>query len=130
MMRETSYDGVKHGGFLSGPAGNTAVATVEPVDAYCLEPADAPLPDLDRDATFRIPTVDGRTTTVVAHLSAADYGRLHLHIRSPERDQLYQDDSIFCDWTRLDDGARGTGVLELGKHLSGPGIADRVGRRG
>lgn len=129
VMRDTSYDGVKHGGFHSSAAGNVAVASVEPDDAYWLDPPNEPLPPLDRDPTFRITTVDGRTTTVVAHLSGTDYGRLYLNARSPDRAQLYQDEQIFCDYTRLDDGARGTGVLELGKHLAGEGIADRVGRR-
>lgn len=129
VMREVHYDGVKHGGFVSTADGNRAVARVEPDDAYWMDPPNEPLPALDRDVTFTVTTVDGERTAVVAHLSGRDYGRLHLNARSADRAQVYQDVEIFCDYTRVADGARGAGVLELGKHLAGEGIADRVGRR-
>ena len=43
--------------------------------------------------------------------------------------QIYQDAQIFCQFTLDDTGQRGAGLLELGKHLEGEGIADRIGRR-
>ena len=124
VMRETSYPAPKPGGFVASEAGNVAVLDVDTSEAYWLTPNE-PLPALDKDVRYVVRTVDGQTHTVTAHISEP-YGALHLNARAPERDQAYQDVQIFCDYTLEETGERGTGVLELGKHLHGPGIADTV----
>lgn len=123
VMTETSYPHAKHGGFLSDAAGNVAVAQVDTGEAYWTAPGQ-PLGDLDRDVSYRVTGVDGRSVTVTAHLTAP-YGRLFLNARSPDRSQVYLDVQVFCDYTLAETGQRGVGVLEVGKHLEGPGIADR-----
>lgn len=123
VMTETSYPHAKHGGFLSDAGGNVAVASVDTSQAYWTAPG-RPLGDLDRDVTYRIAAVDGRTVTVTAHL-AEPYGRLFLNARAPDRSQVYLDAQMFCDYTLAETGQRGVGVLEVGKHLEGPGVADR-----
>lgn len=127
VMLETSFATEKHGGFVSSADGNDPVAHVDTSDAYWLTPGE-PLGDPRRDVTYRLETVGGRTWTVTATL-AEDHGRLFLNARSPDRSQVYMDVQVFCDYLLHETGQRGYGVLELGKHLSGPGIADRVGRR-
>ena len=72
--------------------------------------------------------MSGRVHTVTAHV-AEPYALLYLNAKSEDRSQLYQDRQVFCDYTLVETGERGCGVLELGKYLSGPGIADRYGRR-
>jgi hypothetical protein len=127
VMLETSYPHTKHGGFVSTADGNTAVAAVDTSQAYWMTPGE-PIDALDRDVRYRITTVDGRTRTVIAHLEDP-IGRLYLNARSPDRTQLYMDVQTFCEYTDEDTGERGSGVLEVGKHLAGPGVADRYGRR-
>lgn len=126
VMAETSYPEVKQGGFLSDTDGNVPVAQVDTSEAYWTAPGE-PLGDLDRDVSYRITGIDGRTATVTAHL-AEPYGRLFLNARSPDRSQVYLDVQVFCDYTLAETGQRGVGVLEVGKHLEGPGIADRLPR--
>lgn len=126
-MIDTTYPDRKHGGFISAVTGNDAVSHVDVSDAYWEEPLDEPLPSLDRDVRYRLTTVGGRTIDVTAHLSER-YTVLYLNARHPDRSQVYQDAQLFCPFTRHDTGERGAGLLELGKHVSDEGIADRVGR--
>jgi hypothetical protein len=126
-MIDTTYPGRKYGGFVSTADGNDPVLTIDVSDSYWESPADAPLPQFDRDVTYAVHTRGGASIGLTAHL-ADRYRILYLNARHPDRSQLYQDAQIFCPYTRHDTGARGTGLLELGKHLSGPGIADRIGR--
>ena len=100
---------------------------VDESGAYWLAPGE-PLPDLDRDVTYRLTTLSGAVHTVTAHV-AEPYALLYLNAKSEDRSQLYQDRQVFCDYTLEETGERGCGVLELGKYLSGPGVADRYGRR-
>jgi hypothetical protein len=125
-MLERSYPDLKHGGFVAGRGGNDPVRRVDTADAYWLEPG-LPLPPLERDVRYRLETVSGRTLTVVAHV-ARDYGRLYLNAKSPDRSKLYQDRQVFCDYTLVESGERGAGLLEIGKYLEGEGVADRYGR--
>jgi hypothetical protein len=125
-MLERSYPGLKHGGFMSSAAGNDPVRAIDTAGAYWLEPGE-PLPQLDRDVTYRLETLSGERLTVVAHV-ATDYARLYLNAKSADRSRLYQDRQIFCDYTLAESGARGFGVLEVGKYLEGEGVADRHGR--
>ncbi|GIU93477.1 MAG: hypothetical protein KatS3mg011_2383 [Acidimicrobiia bacterium] len=125
-MNETFYPGDKFGGFVSDQAGNIAVAHVDTSSAYWLEPGE-PLGPLDQDVTYQLRTVEGRTYTLTAHISS-DYGRHWLNARSDDRSQVYMDCQIFCDYTLAETGERGSGVLEVGKHLHGEGVADTVGR--
>lgn len=127
VMLETSFPAEKHGGFVSTTHGNDPVAHVDTSDAYWLEPGE-PLGDPRRDVTYRLETVGGDRWTVSATLQQ-DHGRLFLNARSADRSQIYMDVQVFCDFHLHETGQRGYGVLELGKHLQGPGIADRVGRR-
>lgn len=126
-MVETSYDGLKHGGAVAAADGHDPIVFVDESDAYWLAPGE-PLPDLDRDVTYRLTTLSGAVHTVTAHVSEP-YALLYLNAKSEDRSQLYQDRQVFCDYTHEDTGERGCGVLELGKYLSGPGVADRHGRR-
>jgi hypothetical protein len=127
-MLETSYPEDKHGGFVSTDRGNSAVANVDTSDTYWHEP-NMPLGALDRDVRYRITTVDGDGYTVTAHVGS-DFGRHWLNARSEDRSQAYADCQIFCDYTLEETGQRGAGVLEVGKYLEGPGIADTLGRPG
>jgi hypothetical protein len=123
VMTEDYYPhGPKAGGWISTAAGNVPVREVDASDADPLDD-DEPLPPLDRDVRYRVTTVDGETTTVVAHL-ADDYGRLYLDARAPDRATTYQDVQIFCDYTLVETGQRGSGVLEIGKRARGEGVAD------
>jgi hypothetical protein len=127
-MIDTTYPHRKFGGFVSTDGGNTAVTHVDTSGAYWEEPADEPLPELDRDVTYQLTTVAGERITITAHLSER-IRVLHLNARHPDRSQVYQDAQVFCPFSLDGRRQRGAGLLELGKHLSGPGIADRVGRR-
>lgn len=127
VMLETSFPREKHGGWVSTPDGNVAVAHVDTSAAYWMAPGQ-PLPDPDRDVTYAITTVDGAVHRVTAHLAEPGYGRLFLNARSTDRAQLYMDVQMFCDYTDADTGEHGVGVLEIGKHLAGEGVADRYGR--
>jgi hypothetical protein len=127
VMLETSYPGEKVGGWVSSDTGNVGVQAIDTSEAYWLVP-DEPLGDPRRDMTYRLTTTDGRTHLVTAHLQD-DYGRLFLNARSADRSELYMDVQIFCDFTDEQTGDHGVGVLELGKYLSGDGVADRHGRR-
>jgi hypothetical protein len=125
VMRETSYPhGPKSGGWISTAAGNDPVVDVDTSAAYWLA-QNEPLPVLDRDVRYRIRTVGGSDTAVVAHLEE-DYGRLYLNARSPDRTQVYQDVQIFCDYTREETGERGCGVLEVGKFVTGADVVERT----
>jgi hypothetical protein len=126
-MVETSYDGLKHGGAVASAAGHDPIVHVDESGAYWLQEGE-PLPQLDRDVSYRLTTASGAVHTVVAHV-AEPYALLYLNAKSADRSQLYQDRQVFCDYTLVETGARGCGVLELGKYLSGPGVADRHGRR-
>ena len=77
--------------------------------------------------TYKVALADGEVCTVTAHIGS-DHGRHWLNARTPDRSQIYLDCQIFCDMTLHETGQRGYGVLEVGKHLEGEGIADRVGR--
>jgi len=122
VMQESSYDGEKRGGWISTAAGNDPVREVDTSDAYWLAPGE-PLPPLDRDVRYRLTTVGGEVATLVAHV-AGDYGRLYLDARSADRGKVYQDVQIFCDYTLVETGQKGAGVLEVGKFLEGAGVAD------
>lgn len=124
-MLETSYPDLKHGGFVSSATGNQATAHVDSSEAYWLA-ENEPLPPFDRDVSYVITTVDGDTHRVTAHISDA-LAKLYLNARHSDRSMVYQDCQIFCRYTH-EDGRQGSGVLELGKMLQGPGIADTVGR--
>jgi len=126
-MIDTTYPDRKYGGFISTLAGNDAVSHVDVSDNYWEEPPDQPLPTLDRDVRYRLTTVAGQRIDVTAHL-ADRFTVLYLNARHPDRSQVYQDAQLFCPFTRHDTGERGAGLLELGKHVRGEGIADRVGR--
>ena len=128
-MIDTTYPDRKFGGFVSTADGNDPVVSIDLSASYWEHPADHPLPAFDHDVTYALTTAGGTTVELTAHL--ADHFRiLYLNARHPDRSQLYQDAQIFCPYTRHDTGQRGAGLLELGKHLAGPGIADRVGRGG
>lgn len=127
-MIDTTYPDRKHGGFVSRAIGNDPVSLVDVSDTYWEEPANEPLPAFDRDVTYVIHTVAGQRIELVAHL-ADHYRILYLNARHPDRSQVYQDAQIFCPFSIPATGERGAGLVELGKHLSGEGIADRVGRR-
>ncbi len=129
VMLESFYPEEKHGGFVSTDAGNAATARVDTSDAYWVTGANERLGALDRDVQYRITTVEGDTYTVIAHIGS-DFGRHWLNARSPDRAQAYEDCQIFCDYTLVETGQRGAGVLEVGTHLEGPGIADTLGRPG
>jgi hypothetical protein len=124
-MVETSYDGLKHGGAVATAEGHDPIVEIDESGAYWLQEG-APLPD--RDVTYRLTTLSGRVHTVTAHVSEP-YALLYLNVKSEDRTRLYQDRQIFCAYTLLETGERGCGVLEFGKYLSGPGVADRYGRR-
>jgi hypothetical protein len=124
VMHETSYPFPKFGGFVSTEAGNVGVAHVDRHQAYWLA-ANEPFPALDRDVTYRLTAADGRRLTVTAHLEQP-YGRLFLNFRSSDRARAYQDQQVMCDFTCAETGQRGAGVLEIGKRLVGPGVADRI----
>lgn len=127
-MIDTTYPERKYGGFVSSLAGNDPVTYVDVSGAYWEAPMNEPLPSFDRDVTYALTTHARGRLEVTAHLS--DHIRiLHLNARHPDRSQVYQDAQIFCPFTLETTGQRGAGLLELGKHLEGPGIADRVGRR-
>lgn len=125
-MLETSYPDLKHGGAVASAAGADPIVHIDASDAYWLQEGQ-PLPDLDRDVSYGFVTAGGSRFTLVAHV-ARDHARLYLNAKSEDRSELYQDRQIFCDYTLAETGQRGVGVLELGKYLSGPGVADRYGR--
>lgn len=114
-MVETSYDGLKHGGAVASADGHDPIVRVDESDAYWLADGE-PLPDLDRDVTYRLQTLSGAVHTVVAHV-ADPVALLYLNARSADRTQLYQDRQVFCEYTLAETGERGCGVLELGKYL-------------
>ena len=129
VMLENFFPDEKHGGFVSGSDGNAAVANVDTSDAYWAPGNNTRLGALDRDVRYRITTTAGDTYTVIAHTSS-DFGRHWLNARSEDRSEAYEDCQIFCDYTLEETGQRGAGVLEVGTHLSGPGIADTLGKPG
>jgi hypothetical protein len=129
VMLENFFPEEKYGGFVSLPEGNAAVANVDTSEAYWEKGNNARLGALDRDVRYRITTVNGDTFTVVAHIGS-DFGRHWLNARSPDRSEAYEDCQIFCDYTLEETGQRGAGVLEVGTYLSGPGIADTLGKPG
>jgi hypothetical protein len=113
MVEDYYPHGPKSGGWISTAAGNDPVRAVDTAGS-CSLAGTGPLPGLDRDVRYRVETVEGRVATVVAHLGS-DYGRLHLDARAPDRSTIYEDVQIFCDYTLLETGQRGSGVIELGK---------------
>lgn len=127
VMHEEFFPEVKHGGFVSDDHGNTAVAHVDTSDAYWEPGNNARLGALDRDVRYKITTAEGDIYTVVAHIGS-DFGRHWLNAKSADRSQAYEDCQIFCDYTLEETGERGAGVLEVGTHLSGPGIANTLGK--
>jgi len=127
-MLDTTYPERKFGGFVSDQTGNDPVLAIDISSAYWDRPANDPLPDLDRDVSYTLQTATGRELHLTAHLSER-YRILYLNARHPDRSQVYQDAQVFCPFTLHTTGQRGAGLLELGKHLSGDGIADQVGRR-
>ena len=127
-MLDTTYPDRKFGGFVSTSDGNDPVTTIDISASYWDEPANEPLPELDRDVSYTFQTVSGRELDLTAHLGER-FRILYLNARHPDRSQVYQDAQVFCPFTLHSTGQRGIGLLELGKHLRGNGIADRVGRR-
>ncbi len=125
-MLETSYPEDKSGGAVADADGLDPIVAVDTSDAYWLQEGE-PLPELDRDVRYVLTTASGRVHTVIAHISR-EHARLYLNAKSADRSELYQDRQIFCDYTHVESGAAGYGVLELGKYLSGEGVADRYGR--
>ena len=125
VMLESSFPDEKHGGFVSTADGNVPVAHVDTSQAYWMAPGE-PIGELRDDITYRIRTVEGDVHTVTARLEE-DHGRLYLNARSPDRSRLYMDVQTFCDFQLAETGQVGAGVLEVGKYLEGPGIADRHG---
>lgn len=124
VMHETSYPHPKFGGWVSSEGRNTGVVHVDRREAYWLEPNE-PFGAIDRDITYRLTLEDGSVRAITAHLEKP-YARLFLNFRSADRARAYQDQQMFCDISDADTGARGVGVLEIGKRLMGPGIADRI----
>jgi hypothetical protein len=114
--------GPKSGGWLASDAGQDPIVAVDVTEGYPLV-RDEPMTHLAADVRYRVRTVSGRETGVIAHLGS-DYGRLYLDARSRDRSKTYQDVQIFCEMTREDNGERGTGVLEIGQRGVGDGIAD------
>jgi hypothetical protein len=127
-MVDTTYPHRKFGGFVSTESGNDPVTAIDLSSSYWDEPLNEPLPEFDHDVPYTITTASGRQIRLTAHLSDR-YRILYLNARHPDRSQVYQDAQIFCPFTLNNTGATGFGLLELGKHLEGEGIADRVGRR-
>lgn len=127
-MLDATYPDRKFGGFVSTEHGNDPVTWIDLSGSYWDTPLNEPLPDFDRDVRYLVTTESGRQITLTAHLSER-YRILYLNARHPDRSQVYQDAQIFCPFTLDDTGARGTGLLELGKHLTGEGVADRVARK-
>lgn len=127
-MIDTTYPHRKFGGFVSRSDGNDPVTWIDLTESYWLDPPNEPLPEFDRDVGYTVTTASGARIELVAHLSE-HFRILYLNARHPDRTQVYQDAQIFCPFTLVETGERGAGLLELGKHLEGDGIADRVGRR-
>jgi hypothetical protein len=125
LMEDASYPAEKFGGFVSSASGNVGVVRLDAGD-----PAwhrwEVGLPALDDDVTYRLHTADGAVCTVVAHLGR-DLGRHHLDFRAADRSQAYEDCQIFCEFTLVETGARGSGVLELGKRVEGAGRVAALG---
>jgi hypothetical protein len=126
-MLETTFPTQKHGGFVSTALGNVATTFVDTSGTYWEEPANEPLPAFDRPARYVIRTADGEEHHLVAHIDEA-IAKLYLNARSEDRSQVYQDCQIFCRYTDEHTGEVGAGILELGKFIEGPGIADRLRR--
>lgn len=118
MVEDYYPHGPKSGGWISIAAGNDPARTVD-TGGSCSLTGDGPLPALDGDVRYRVETVGGQTATVIAHLGS-DYGRLHLDARAPDRSTIYEDVQIFCDYTLLETGQAGSGVIELGKRRRAP----------
>ena len=127
-MIDTTYPDRKFGGFVSTADGNDPVRVDRPLGELLGAAGGPAAPGLRPRRHLRArPRSGGATVELTAHL--ADHFRiLYLNARHPDRSQLYQDAQIFCPYTRHDTGERGAGLLELGKHLAGPGIADRRSR--
>jgi hypothetical protein len=123
-MVDTTYPDRKFGGFVSTKDGNDPVAWIDTGAAYWEQPPNEPLPPFDHDVDYVVETLGGRRIRLTAHLSRR-FRILYLNARHPDRSQVYQDAQIFCPYSRAD-GRRGSGLLELGKHLAGDHIADRV----
>lgn len=124
IMHETSHPHPKFGGWVSVEGRNTGVVHVDRSDAYWLQP-NTPFPALERDVTYELRLEDGGRRRVTAHL-ADPHARLFLNFRSNDRARAYQDQQIMCDFTDVDTGTAGVGVLEIGKRLVGPGVADLI----
>lgn len=127
VMEEATYPGEKVGGFVSTAAGNLAAVAVDTGDPAWTR-WGAGLPPLDEDVRYRVRTADGAVHTVVAHLSR-DLGRHYLNYRAADRSEAYEDCQIFCEYTHEETGARGSGVLELGKHVAGRERVEALARR-
>lgn len=124
-MFETTYPEPKFGGFESRAEGNVGVVHIDTSDAYWLSREDEPIGDLDRDCTYVLTLENGQERPLVAHISTA-YGALALNFRSKDRSRAYQDIQLFCDWSLPEEGLKGSGILEIGKRLRGPGVADLI----
>jgi len=127
IMHEEYYrHGPKTGGSISTDAALDPVVEIVPEDPYWMAQG-VPLPVLDRDVRLRVRTQGGETCTVAAHLER-DYARLYLNARSGDRKKVYQDVVAFTDFTLVDTGQVGSGVLELGKLYVGDDAADVTAR--
>ncbi len=124
-MFESTYPEPKFGGFEARESGNVGVVHIDMSDAYWLEKENEPIGPLDRDCTYVLTLGSGEKRRLTAHLSTA-YGQASLNFRSRDRSKAYQDIQIFCDWSLPDEGLTGTGILEIGKRLRGPGVADLI----
>ena len=124
-MFETTWPEPKFGGFESRAEGNVGVVHIDLSDAYWLKEDNVPIGDLDRDCTYVLTLEDGSTRRLVAHIASA-YGQQTLNFRSKDRSRAYQDIQLFIDWSLPDEGLTGAGILEIGKRLRGPGVADLI----
>jgi len=122
-MHESSYDGMKYGGFVSSAAGNVPVQSIDVTRTYWGTDDVEPLPRIDRDVTYVLRTSAGEEIEVVAEVGS-DFGRLDLNFKSSDRTEAYEDRLIFCRFSIPATGEVGNGVLEVGKHLRGPAVAD------
>jgi aminoglycoside phosphotransferase (APT) family kinase protein len=125
MVEDYYPHGPKCGGWISTETGNDPVRSVDTSGAWSLD-GEGSLPAPANDVRYRIETVGGQVATVIAHLGR-DYGRLHLDARASDRSTIYEDVQIFCDYTLVETGQHGSGVIELGKRT---GSAPADGSRG
>lgn len=126
-MHERSYDGLKHGGFISSRGGNVAVMHVDTSNAYWESPANEPLPPLDRPVTYRLRDAHGEEHVVTALLDRA-VARNFLNARKEDGTAVYEDCQMFCEYRDERTGEVGAGILEVGKILERPDAVELTRR--